>query len=224
MLQQKPYFVIGFVYCQDPRELRKRLRRLLKRLHIRNIYPPHLSELKFYLPYTDLIQQGYTVPQLDYCYNQHMPGIRSRAIQLVCEHSNGTFAAVVDKRKAVKTWTQEELGNFAFAQTLVANIMNPLSPPNPPVVFYDKGRLSPSRTPLFRTYLLNKDSYFTRMGYKRYRGSLSAPLEVSSVSEAGIWAADLVAGAFYHKYSNKDSTYANMFHKVRIAAGHRLYW
>lgn len=216
--------MVGFVYCKDPRQLRKRLRRLLKGLHIRNIYPRHLSELKFYLPYSELIQQGYTVPDLDNVYNSQMPIIRSRVIGIICKYSDGVFAAVLDKRKAKPSWTSEELGNFVFAETLVVNVMNTLSPPNPPIVLYDKGRLSPARTRKFRTYVINKDSYFAYKGYKRYRGSLSTPIDVSSTSEAGIWAADYVAGAFYHKYSNNDSTYANMLNAMRIGVGVRKYW
>jgi len=65
--------------------------------------------------------------------------------------------------------------------------------PNPPSVMYDKGRLSAARTAKFRTYVTNKDRFFEYKGYKRYRGSLSTPIDVSS-SEAGIWAADNVAG------------------------------
>jgi len=38
------YFTIGFVYCEDPEQLRKKLRRLLKRLHLRGKYPLHLGE------------------------------------------------------------------------------------------------------------------------------------------------------------------------------------
>lgn len=223
-IQLKPYYVVGFLYSQDPNELRKRLRRILKRLHIRNMYPPHLTELKFYLPYTDLIQQGYTVTQLDTQYAIHMPVIRTQVIQAICNYANGIFAAVVDKRKAKQSWTTETLGNFVFAETLVSDIMNTLSPPNPPIILYDKGRLSPAKTALFQKYLVNKDQYFQRRGWKRYRGSLSTPLDLSSTLEPGIWAADLVAGAFYHKYSHKDWTYANIFSKIKIGSGERLYW
>jgi len=111
-IQSKPYYVVGFVYCKDPRELRKRLRRILKRLHVQNIYPPHLTELKFYLPYTDLIQQGYTVAKLDTQYAIHLPNIRTRAIQAICKYANGVFAAVIDKRRAAATWTVETLGTL----------------------------------------------------------------------------------------------------------------
>ena len=117
-----------------------------------------------------------------------------------------------------------DIRHFVFAETLVSDIMNVLSPPNPPIILYDKGRLSPAKTQLFQNYLVKKDQYFQRRGWKRYRGALSTPLDLSSTLEPGIWASDLVAGAFYHKYANNDWTYANMFSNVRIGSGERVYW
>jgi hypothetical protein len=219
----QPFFVMGFVYCEDPSTLKKRLKRFLKKQHLRGRYPPHLSELKFYLPYSDLIQEGYTVPQLDQ-YNAKMPLIRSRAISLIALHCTGVFAAVLDKRRAAITWTPERIGNFIFAQSLIVNVMNVVSPPNPPIIFYDQGRLSPAKSFLFKNYLVQKDSYFQYKGLKRYRGSLAPPIDVASVSEPGIWAADMVAGAFYHKYANNDWSYANIL-SLKVIGGHeRVYW
>lgn len=223
-IQNKPYYVVGFVYAKDSRELKKRLRRYLKKLHIHNRYPRHLGELKFYLPYTELIKEGYTVAQLDRDYNTQMPLIRTHTLEIVNRYSDGVFAAVVDKRKAMQSWTSEKLGNFVFAETLIVNVMNVISPPEPPIIFYDRGRLSPSRNTSFKNYILEKDSFFEFKGYKRYRGSIPAPIDISSVSEPGIWAADMVAGAFYHKYCNRDATYSNMMIPRLLGGLERLYW
>lgn len=184
-----------------------------------------MSELKFYLPYTELIQQGYIAPQLDNQYNIHMPEIRSRCLNIINEFSDGIFVAVVDKRTIQSPrWTQERLGNFVFAQTIIVEILNKLTPSNPPLIYYDKGRLSPTRSINFSNYLISKDSYFEYRGYKRYRGRLSAPIDVASVSEPCIWAADILAGAFYHKYSNNEWAYANILDNKRIGPGERFYW
>lgn len=223
-IQRKPYYVVGFVYSRNPGDLRKHLRRLLKRLHISNKYPRLLTELKFYLPYTELIKLGYTPTQLNTQYMIHMPIIRTKAINIICKYGSGIFAAVIDKRKAKATWTTETLGNFVFAETVVSNIMNKLSLLNSPIILYDKGRLSPFKTTLFQKYVLAKDQYFQRKGWKKYGGSLSTPIDVSSNLEPGIWAADITSGAYYHKYTNNDWTYANMFSNVKIGLGERLYW
>lgn len=219
----RPFFTFGFVYCSDSQNLRKRLRRLLKKLHLKSKYPRHLCEIKFYLPNTDLIQQGYKIADIRQ-YEKFSPEVITKAIEIICKYANGVFAAIINKKKVKNTWTSEQLGNFTFAQTLIVNIMNKISPPNPPAILYDKGRLSASRTNRFKTYLLNKDSYFQYKGLKQYRGSLPAPIETTSTLEPGIWAADIVAGAFYHKHSHKDWSYANALTSIYIGSGERLYW
>jgi hypothetical protein len=222
-IAHQPFTTTGYVYCDDPQILRKKMKRLLKRVHQKGKYPPHLPELKFYLPFNELIQKGYTVPQLR-SYETFMPYIRTKAINVICKESRGIFAAVVDKRKAYKSWTRERLSNFVFAQTLIVDVVNVIQPPSPPIVIYDAGRLSPSRTPLFKTYVLNKDSYFQFLGLKRYRGSLAPPIEATSYNEPGIWAADMIAGAAYHKHAHRDWSYWNMLTPVRIGTGERLFW
>jgi len=220
---QRPYLAFGFVYCESPERLRKRLRRLLKKVHVRRKYPPHLAELKFYLPSTDLIQKGYNIADLEH-YKTFLPSIRMNSINVVIREATGIFSAVVDKRKAASSWTAERLGNFVFAQTLIVSIMNNISPQNPPAILFDRGRLSHSRTQRFKAYVVNKDSYFEWTGLKRYRGSLPMPIEVPSTDEPGIWAADMVAGAFYHKYAHGDQSYAEALRPVFIGAGERLFW
>lgn len=225
LTKSKRYFVFDYVYARQPQVLRKRLRRLLKKLHLKDRYPRHLYELKFNLPYTDLIQQGYTPAELDKDYSIHLPEIRSRAIRIIRDHSDGIFAAVLDKKTIREnTWNSERLGNFLFAQTMIVNIMNGLSPSSPPPIYYDKGRLSAARSLFFNYYLLKKDSYFEYKGFKLYRGNIALPLDVSSVMEPCIWAADLVSGAYYHKYANNEWTYANILTSKMIGPGERIYW
>jgi hypothetical protein len=222
-VRRQPYFTLGFVYCDDPAALQKRLRRLLKRLHMRGKYPPHLAELKFYLPDTYLIQKGYTKDNIRR-YEGFLPDIRTKSINIIRNAGAKVFCAVVDKRTAFASWKPEELYNFTFAQTVIVNIMNVLSPPNPPVVFYDRGRLSAARSRDFANYLVNKDSFFEFKGLKRYRGSLSPPVDVPSDDMPGIWAADIVAGAFYHKHAHRDWCYSNALASAIIGTGERTYW
>lgn len=219
----RPFVTFGFVYCEDPQNLRKRLRRILKKSHVKNKYPQHLAELKFYLPETELIQQGYTKERLRY-YEGLLPNVRLRAIQAICKEATGIFAAIIDKSKVRDSWTSEQLGNFVFAQTLIVNIMNKITPSSPPAILYDKGRLSASRTQEFKKYMQNKDGYFQYLGLKRYRGILPPPIETTSALDPGIWAADIVAGAYYHKYYHKDWSYANALCSKAIGNGERVYW
>jgi len=199
------------------------LRRYLRKIHVRGKYPAHLAELKFYLPDTYLIQKGYTKDQIRR-YEGYLPIIRTRSINIICSAGAKVFCAIVDKRTAYASWKSEELYNLAFAETVIVNIMNALSPPIPPAIFYDRGRLSIARSRDFGSYLLNKDSYFESRGLKKYQGSLGLPIDVPSVGTPGIWAADVVAGAFYHKHAHNDWSYSNALAPAVIGNGERMYW
>jgi hypothetical protein len=223
-LAAKPYFVVGFVYSEDHGRLRKHLRRLLKKVHLRDRYPLRLQELKFFLPHSDLLSLGYTITEINTKYDPQMPLIRTAALRVIDKYAKGTFAAVVDKRKANPGWTSEHLGNFAFAESLFVNVLNVIPLTQCPLVVYDKGRLSPANSSKFKAYLTAKEQYFDSKGYKRYPGTMPTPIEASSQAEPGIWAADLIAGAYYHKYSNHDSTYSNVLSVSRVGTGERLYW
>lgn len=190
-----PYYSIGFVYCKNPSQLRTDLKRILKRSHQRDRYPPDITELKFYLPMSELIRLGYERRELDE-YVAKLPIVRRKSLEAICKDATNIFAAVLTKHKALSTWTSERIGNYIFAQTLVLDVMNNISPQYPPSILYDPGRLSPSKTDEFKQYLNGKDRYFDRMGIKQYDGRLPDPQARASHIEPGIWAADLVAGAF----------------------------
>ena len=213
------YFVFGFVYCQDPATLRTKLKRYLKQVHQNGKYPVHLNELKFNLPHKYLLQKGYTVQQLDDNYSIHMPEIRTKALQIVLKNCDGVFGAIVDKYavKPSDNWTPENLGNFVLAQSLIVNVLNAVSSTGLPIICYDKGRLSAAKAAEFNTYIMNQDSYYK--GRKRYLGNLSSPRDTSSVLESGIWAADMVAGSYYHKFANNEWAYSNILNSKKIGAG-----
>jgi hypothetical protein len=154
----------------------------------------------------------------------HMPRIRSDGLRIIKDLADGVFAAVLDKTTIKNKWKQDELGNFIFAQSLFVNVMNTLSPPNPPVVYYDRGGFSLAMSISFKSYIVNKDEWFEYKGLKLYRGNIPPPLDVSSIQEPCIWAADLVAGAFYHKHMNKEWSYANILQPKMICSEERIFW
>ena len=132
--RSKRFATVGFVYSKNPSLLRKKLRRLLKRYHFKNKYPRHLSELKFMLPYSELIQRDYSVEDLNNIYNPQMPKLRSEALTIIRDHVDGVYAAILDKpSRTSSTWTTETIGNFVFVETFYVNILNQLRLPNPPL-------------------------------------------------------------------------------------------
>jgi hypothetical protein len=222
-LELYPYYAIGFVYCKDSSQLRSRLKKLLKKEHERKRYPLDLPELKFYLPSSDLIRWGYTPDELKK-FEAYLPSIRDKANEIICNTVSGVFGAIIDKKKALDSWTPERIGNFVFAQTLLLDVMNNIPLQYPPAILYDKGRLSSYKAKRFEKYITEKDRWFGQNGRKMYEGKISAPMSQSSYAEPGIWAADLVAGAFQCKYKHQESRYADKLKAKYINSGERLYW
>jgi hypothetical protein len=195
------------------------------RVHNRNLYPLHLQEPKFYLPYGFLLKNGYTKSTLDYEFSIHSPIIRSQTLKLVRDYCDGIYIAVLDKQSVKdSTWTAERLGNFVFGHTLLSNVLKGLSLPQIPLICYDEGRLSPAKSADFQDYVISKDSYFEYRGFKQYNGNSFVFNNTCSVSEPCLWAADLVAGAFYHKYANNEWSYANILMNKLIGNGARIFW
>lgn len=222
-LQRRPYFVFGYVYVRDQIDLNRRLKRLLKRLHRKNMYPPKLMELKFYLPHEWIIKHGYTETQYS-VYAANMPDIRRQVLGLLVAHTDGVFAAVVDKRKAYRSWTPVKLGNYTFAETLVLGVMRNIGTDGQPTIQYDKGRLSQSSESSFDSYLSYKISHYAYKHNILHLLKPKPPRSVSSIHHPGIWAADYVAGAFYHKHHANDTHYTDMLKQVWLGTGEWVYW
>ncbi|MEM2097989.1 MAG: DUF3800 domain-containing protein [Methanothrix sp.] len=216
---EHPYYTVGFVHCTNPSHLRKDLKRLLKKVHDSKKYPRDITELKFYLPTTKMLQQlDYSEEEVNK-YVSNLPDVRQKAIDIIKKDAKMVFAAVLDKRQAYNSWTSERLGNFVFAQTLLINVMRGVNARYPPSVVYDRGRLSPAQTEEFKDYVSNKERYLESMELKVYQGKLPCLQEMSSHIEPGIWAADIVAGAASCKYAHNDRFYVERFgskYKERI--------
>jgi len=220
-MEKHPYYTIGFVHCNNPSQLRKSLKRLLKKLHERKRYPRDIHELKFYLPRNKMVEMlGYSEDEFDK-YSRELPHVRKQAIDVINKNANMVFAAVLDKKRAYDSWNSERLGNFVFAQTLLINVMPDVSARYTPYVVYDRGRLSAAQTRDFEHYVSNKEQYLESVELKEYRGSLPGLQEISSHIEPGIWAADMVAGAASCKYTHNDGSYVE---KLGPKYKERLFW
>jgi len=224
-IQRSPYFSFGFVYCRDPSALRKHLKRLLRREVRKNHWPQHVHELKFSLPIQDMRKKwGYTNLQIQH-YLNYLPRVRQKAINFVLNNSCNIFSAILNKNTIQRSsWTPNQLGNFIFAQTLFSNVIRNIHPIFPPNIIFDAGRLSLARTPAFQGYLMNKQTYYRNMGINLHMGNITTPIPASSQLDPGLWAADIVAGAFNIKYHLNDPSYANMLIPIYIANGERRFW
>ncbi len=170
-------------------------------------------ELKFYIPYRWLAKHGYAKAQYS-AYDANMPDIRERVLEILTAHTDGVFAAVVDKRGARDTWTPKRLGNYTFAQTLVLGVMREIGSDDRPTIIYDKGRLSQSSERSFESYLRHKQIDFADKHGIPHLLEPCPACSASSIHHPGIWAADYVAGAFYHKHQTSDAHYADILRPV----------
>jgi len=134
------------------------------------------------------------------------------------------YAAICDKTQANQAWTPERLGNYIFAQTLITYILPIINAANTPHIIYDKGRLSGAKSTNFKTYILDKDRFFETPGIRRYPERLGAPLDVSSTTEPGLWAGDIIAGAYRHAYAVGDPTYRDKLQPNNLGRGYRYFW
>jgi len=99
-----------------------------------------------------------------------------------------------------------------------------LSLTNPPVVLYDKGRLSPDRTRAFNNYMSNTDNYLSAFGLRNYSGHAVNFNDVDSKNDPGIWAADHVAGAFHMSLKHRNNRFYNPLRAKFIGDGHLDLW
>ena len=144
-----------------------------------------------------------------------MPDVRKRVLRILAAHTDGVFAAAVDKRYARDWWTPTRLGNHAFAQTAALGVLRAIKADEQPAIIHDQGRMSQSDESVFESYLLYKQFDFAFAHNVRHLHIPKPPHSVPSTGHPGIWAADCVAGAFCHKHQADDARYADVLRPVR---------
>lgn len=215
------FYVVGHVYVNEPKRLQRHLKNYLAKIQVKGHYPFQLQELKFYIPKSKLKKKyKYSEKEVG-SFIVNMYHIRKEVLNLIDQYSDGIFATVLDKRSLIqKTWNKERMGNFIIGHTLVTNIIGTLDCKEPPSVLYDAGRLSIRKTIDYHNYLTFKCNQYNIS--ERF-GALPTFGEVDSLSEPCIWAADMVAGSYYHHYVNNDDCYSRILQK-KIGTGLRKYW
>lgn len=210
----KPYFVLGFVIIQEPATLYSSLRRLLKNLHRSGSYPKGLPELKFYPPQNHW-KQKYGEWWKD-AYNSDIDLVRRKTLNLIVKKADMVSAGVLDKRTVPNRWSSNYAQNYTFTQNICRILLDP-SISSPPQVVYDRGRISDTGRRGFYHFLMRKVAHYEQVYDVAYRGHIPPPRDMDSLDEANLWAADMVAGAFFHKYDHNDASYADMLSAKMIS-------
>ena len=210
-----PYFALGFVYCASPVRMNIELRRLLRRKKKRKQWPEELDELKFYPSITKLRQRfGYTEEQV-LKYQSNLDKIRKDTIKVINRNADGIYCAVCEKETVhpASFPSSEILGNWLFGNTVCKWILPGLECKHPLTIILDEGRLTSAKSEDFKRYMKNKDQFLKHWDVVDHTNSLGEIIDTSSTGNPGIWASDVVAGAFRHKYHVKDTTYSDQLEK-----------
>ena len=204
----KPYFVWGCVAVQDANALGSKIRNLLNGAHNSGAYPVGLSELKFY-PSHSYWKLAYRERWMD-AYRRDMDLVRKMVLDIIVDQADGVSAMIVDKRNVQGSWTGRTLQLHALYRHFCFGILPSPAMRAPPQLVYDRGRIPPRDQASFHDMVSRQAGTYDRQGRVAYEGHIPRPYDADSASEAGLWAADIVAGAFHYKYDRNDSTYADM--------------
>lgn len=218
------FFILSFICAEQPGRLSYFLERKLRLIKEDNQYP-QLNELKFKLPKNKLKKIGYTKTEIKR-FDSNMVMIRQDVLNIINKFSDRIFTAILDKTSIREpTWTEEQIINYVFGNTLQLYILNMLDSPDDPFLFYDAGRLNKLKEDDFKQYLRNKDSYNQHKGFKKSNGVLWNINSIESHNEPCIWAADFIAGSYYDKYAFSNSSCTDLIDVNKfIGDGFKVYW
>ena len=221
-IENRPFFVMGFVFFRDPRKFKLDIQRFLKRLHRNKKYHPDLKELKFY-PKPALARLGCTPNDIQTLWMPHFEYVRKKAITLILRHADGVYAGILDKRLVhTNDWTPESIGNYVFSLTLFRDILPFTGQSSVPEVIYDRGRLGPKNTDAFNKFLNNTYTDYEYLGQRLYPDDTVRFRDEDSKKDSGLWGADLVAGSFRHLHVYNDPTYTDLLQPKFLETGSRI--
>ena len=204
----KPYFVWGCVAVRNADALRSDIRHLLNEMHDSGAYPVGLSEIKFYPPHSHW-KRAHLERWMD-AYHADMDRIRKKALGIIADRVDGVSAMIVDKRDVQSGWKGNMLQLHALYQHFCFGILPSQIMPAPPQMVYDQGRIPAVDQILLHDMVGRQASIYEQQGRVAYEGHIPIPYDADSAVEANLWAADMVAGAFHHKYDHSDPTHADM--------------
>jgi hypothetical protein len=218
-----PFLIMGFAYSTNPFQLKFRLTRLLKKLQTKQKWHPQLNELKFF-PFASLKKMMVPEQEIRDCWAPYFDEVRTEVSQIVTEYTDGIFAGVLDKRTIFKTtWTPEKIGNYLFKKTLFDGIIPNIKVTSPEIL-YDKGRIHSGAATLFNQYIHDSQNYYFFKGKNKHSGLIKKITDVDSLSNSGVWAADIVAGAFHKSAKHEDNTWTDIMKPKFIGNGFLKLW
>ena len=188
------FFVVAYLNLDYPFEMKKAMKRLLKRLHKKGEYARGNNELK--------------------CSNSK-DIVKQKVLRKICQ-CNAEIGFVVLEKAKVKPYLKENrtrLYNFIIVDRIMRNILQSLNSTDKLNIILDRS-LSPSRREGFNNYARNKASYLLFVEWGKVYPIKLSNIEirhVNSQKEPCLQAADFLAGACFHKYEHNNNCYYRLF-------------
>jgi len=195
------FFVVAYLCVEQPFELTKKMKRLLKKLHKKKMYARGYNELKF---------------------SNSKDTIRVKVLETIYKSEVDIGYIVLEKAK-VKPELQNKrttLYNFVVVDRIMKNIIPLINPMTELNIIIDKSLPRSSRL-AFNNYAKNKASWLFKIRWGQINSIMLSNIKVQHVNsqkEPCLQATDFLAGACFHKYE-----YGNDFY-YRIISGKVKYF
>jgi chorismate mutase len=189
-LRSSRYFVVAYLILDNPFEVAKIMKRLLKKLHERKEYARGCNELK---------------------YSNSKDAVRRKVLEKICK-GNVEIGFVVLEKAKVKPELKEKttvLYNFVIVDAVMKNILPRLTSTDKLYIVVDK-TLSRLSKDAFNKYAINKASWLMTVQWRQTEQIRLSNIEVrheNSQREPCLQAVDFLAGACFHKYEHNNDCY-----------------
>ena len=221
--EKHPFFTYGFAYVKNPKNLNVQLKRYLKKIHKKGIYPKEIKELKFSTNKSVLGKFGYGANDIKE-FMKNDDKIRMQVLSIIKKNTDHVYASILNKKSINRTtWTPETIGNFMFNRSLFDHIFPNLHTIIPPKIIIDAGRLSGKKLNSFYEYMDKSESYRAFTKKKKYSGFIDNIQTVNSTKKPGIWAADMIAGSVKYSFLYNDAKYYDII-KNKMLTKPIIFW
>ena len=202
------YLVLAFVFTMNVYSVRKKMKRLLRKLVRKKLWPRELNELKFSLSKVKLRRKGIDPRK----YIEHIDNIRSKVIDKIRSMEIAAAVSIVEK-KLVQNHLRNnpnKLYNYVLVHPLILRFIPKYNPiPSSTIHIVLDKRLGSRAMINFKEYVERKydymKSYEKRINYTVY----FEVKQVSSYYEPLIWVADYIAGSINYYMVTGNTKYLN---------------
>ena len=136
----------------------------------------------------------------------HYHTIIIKVLEIINKYSDGVYVGILDKNNLDwNTKKPKDVEYQFFKQILFEHILPKID--SKISIIFDKGRLNKKKKKIFDDY----KSY-----YKNTLTPNQCIRSVDSTLTPQIWASDVIAGAFQHKYQKGESAYVNELKNIQV--------